>query len=92
MIEPVDPFERGEFHRLCGAPGAAPVDDLGLEQAVDGFGEGVVVAVADAPHRGLDPRRGQALGIADRDVLNAADALLFVKPEPGPGLSRVGAG
>ena len=36
IVEPVDPFEGGEFHRLGAAPRAAPVDYLGLEQAVDG--------------------------------------------------------
>jgi len=45
------------------------VDQLGLEQAVDGFGEGVVVAVADAADRRLDAGLEQALGVADRDVL-----------------------
>jgi hypothetical protein len=48
IVEPVDPFKRGEFHRLGTAPRAAAVDHLGLEQTVDGFGERVVVAVADA--------------------------------------------
>jgi hypothetical protein len=48
IVEPVDPFEGGEFHRLGAAPWATPVDYLGFEQAVDGFGERVVVAVADA--------------------------------------------
>ena len=48
IVEPVDPFEGGEFHRLGIAPRAAPVDQLSLEQAVDGFSKRVVVAVADA--------------------------------------------
>ena len=30
------------------------MDDLGLEQPVNGFGERIVVAVADAADRGLD--------------------------------------
>ena len=30
------------------------MDDFGLEQAVDGFGERIVIAVADAADRGLD--------------------------------------
>ena len=34
MVEPVDPFERGQFDGLAGLPGPA-VDHLGLEQAVD---------------------------------------------------------
>jgi hypothetical protein len=44
VVEPVDPFEGGEFHCLDAAPGGAAMDQLGLEQAIDGFGERV-----DAP-------------------------------------------
>jgi hypothetical protein len=35
VVEPVDPRQRGELDRLHAAPGPAPPDDLGLEQAVD---------------------------------------------------------
>ena len=44
-----------------------------------------VVAVADAAHRRFDAGFGQALGVFDRDVLAASDALLFVKRRCGPG-------
>ena len=44
IVEPVDPFESGELHRLGMAPGAATADHLGFVEAVDGFGEGI-----DAP-------------------------------------------
>jgi hypothetical protein len=59
------------------------MDDFGLVEAVDRFGEGVVVAVADAADRGLDAGLGQAFGVFDRDVLAAPDALLFVKRRCG---------
>jgi hypothetical protein len=55
------------------------MDDLGLVEAIDRFGEGVVVRVADAADGRLDPGFGKALGVLDRDILAAADALLFVK-------------
>ena len=48
------------------------MDDLGLVQAVDRFGERVVVGVADASDRRLDTGLDQALGVFDRDVLHAA--------------------
>ncbi len=44
MVEPVDPLQGGEFNRFEAAPRSAPMDDLGLVEAVDRFGEGV-----DAP-------------------------------------------
>lgn len=54
MVEPVDPFQGGEFNRFEVAPRSAPMNDLGLVETVDRFGERVVVAVADAPDGRLD--------------------------------------
>src|SRR5215208_3870517 len=69
FVEPVDPFEGGELDRFEAAPGAAPMDHLGFVEAVDGFGEGIVVAVPDAPDRRLNPGLGKPLSVLDRDVL-----------------------
>lgn len=46
------------------------MDDLRLEEAVDGLGQGI--AVSDAAHRGFDSGAGQALGVANEQVLRAA--------------------
>jgi hypothetical protein len=48
IVEPVDPFESGELDCFQRTPWAAPMDELSLEQAMDSFGEGVVVAIANA--------------------------------------------
>ncbi len=48
VVEPVDPFNGRELDRFEAAPGAAPMDHLGFVEAVDGLGEGVVVAVPDS--------------------------------------------
>ena len=69
VVEPVHPFEGGELDGVQRAPGPAAADDLGPEQADDALGQSIVVAVADAADRGLDAGLGQALGVADRDVL-----------------------
>ncbi len=55
------------------------MDDLGLVEAVDGFGQGVVIAVTDTADRRLDAGLGEALRVLDRQILAAADALLIVK-------------
>jgi hypothetical protein len=68
FVEPVDPFEGGELDRFEAAPRAAPMDHLGFVEAVDGFGEGIVVTVADAADRRLDARFGQLLGIFARYI------------------------
>ena len=52
------------------------MDDLGLVETVDGLGERVVVAIADAADRRLDTGLGQALGLLDRDVLAASIAMM----------------
>ena len=54
VVEPVGPFECRELDGLEGTPGSAPMDHLGLEQADDGLGERIIVAVADAADGGLD--------------------------------------
>lgn len=69
MVEPVDPFEGGEFNSFKVAPGTASMNDLGLVEAVYRFGEGIVVTVADASDGRLDACFSQALGISDRYIL-----------------------
>ena len=69
VVEPVDPFERRELDRLQRFPRSTPVDDLGLVKAVDGFGERVVVAVADSADGCFDASLNQAFGVFDRDIL-----------------------
>jgi hypothetical protein len=62
VVEPVGPGEGRKLDRRHAAPGAAPPEDLGLEQAADRLGKGVAVRLADAAGRRLDPGLGQALG------------------------------
>ena len=45
VVEPVDVLEGRELDVIEAAPGP-PVDQLGLVQAVEGFGERVVIRVA----------------------------------------------
>ncbi len=42
VVEPVDPFEGGIFDGFEVAPRSATVDDLGLEEAADRLGQGVL--------------------------------------------------
>lgn len=72
VVEPVDPFEGCVFHGFKGFPGSFPVDDLGLVEAVDGFGQGVVVAVADASDRRFDSGLAQPRGVLEGRVLAAS--------------------
>ena len=50
-------------------PGPFRLDQLGLEQADDRLGQGVVVGVADGADGGADPGVGEAFGERDRRVL-----------------------
>ena len=85
MVEPVYPFQGRELHRFERAPRAATMNDLCFVEAVDRLCESIVKGVADAADPRLDPGRGQAFGVLDRDVLAAPDALLFVKRRFGSG-------
>lgn len=84
-VVPVDPFQGFPFDLCRRFPGTEEVDDLGLEQADDALGQGVVVGISDTADGCVDAGLGQPLGVLDRQVLAAADALLFVKPRSGPG-------
>ena len=76
MIEPVDPFERGELDVLEAPPRPTPVDHFGLVEAVDRLGERVVIQIADAADGGLDASFREALGVAQRKVLRAPVAVV----------------
>jgi hypothetical protein len=69
MVEPVDPFERGDLDGLEAAPWAARAYGLGLEQADHRLDEGVGMTVADAADRRREGCLALALGVADGQVL-----------------------
>lgn len=76
IVEPIDLFERGVLDSFEAAPGSAPADHLGFVEAVDRFGQSVVVAVADTADRRLDAGLGEALGVLDRHVLRPTVAMM----------------
>ena len=69
VIVPVDPLKCGIFDGLERPPWTPPMDHLGLEQAVDGFSEGVVVTVSYAADRGFDAGFGKSFCVFYADVL-----------------------
>lgn len=73
MIEPRDPFERCQLDGLLGLPGAASVNDFRLVEAIDGFGERVVVAVALAADGGFDAGFPETFRIANGKVIPPAN-------------------
>lgn len=48
------------------------MNEFGLVEPIDGFGQGVVITVALAAHQRFNVRFGQPLGVADADVLRAS--------------------
>jgi hypothetical protein len=69
FVPPGDPLEGRQLDLPGAWPRAAATDQLGLVQAVDRLGQSVVVGVALGPDRGDGAFGGQALGVADRQVL-----------------------
>ena len=76
IVKPFHPVEGRELDGLEVAPRASSMDDLSLVEAVDRFGEGVVVRVADAADGRLDPGFGEPIGVIDRNLLGAAIAMM----------------
>src|SRR4051812_38283197 len=69
LVELVRPFQVGKFHRFEVPPWYAPMNGLGLVDAVDRFGGAIVVTVGDTSDRRLDTCFCQTLGIANGHVL-----------------------
>lgn len=84
VVEPVNPFGGGVFHGVEASPRATAVDDLRLEGAIDRFGQGVVVPVADTADRGVDTCLGEAFGLFDRQISRSA---IRVVRQPRAGLA-----
>ena len=76
VVEPIDPFERGELHGFEVAPWSSPMDDLGLVKTVDRFGESIVVTITNASDRRLDACLRQPFGIANGHILRAAVGMM----------------
>ncbi len=66
MVEPVNPLERGDFHRFTGFPRASGVNQFRFVEAVDGFCQGVIVTIPLASHRRFDPRFRQTIDVSNR--------------------------
>ena len=81
VIKPRDPFQGRQLHGFTRLPRTPAVDEFGLVQAIDGFGQGVIVAIAPAADRRRNARLGKPFAVADGNILRAPDALLFVKSQ-----------
>jgi len=75
VVEPVNPFQGGDFHGFAAAPGL-PVNQLSFIQAVDGLSQGVVVTIAFAANRGLYSGFSETLGVSNGDVLATSVAMV----------------
>jgi hypothetical protein len=69
VVEPVGPFGGRQLDFVDAPPGLARSDQLGFIQAVDGFGQGVVIRAANRSDRGLDSGLSETFGEPDRRVL-----------------------
>jgi hypothetical protein len=76
MVEPVHPFERGELDGFDGPPWSTSMDELRLVKAVDGLGQRIVVAVADAADGWLYPGFCQAFSVFYGNVLASSAAVV----------------
>src|SRR5690606_24299151 len=70
-------FQRCELDGLEATPRSASVDHLSFVEAVDGFGESIIVGIADTADRRLDASFSQALGVLDGYVLTSSVAVVY---------------
>ena len=89
VVEPVDVLGDGDLEVVDVLPGALVADQLGLEQRVERLGQGVVVRIAGGADRGDGAGLGEALGVADGDVLDALVAVVRQAGDVVPGVLRV---
>jgi hypothetical protein len=55
LVEPVNVLQGGVLHVFKPTPGAVLANQLSLVETVEGFGQGVVIAVAPRPDRPIEP-------------------------------------
>ena len=79
VIEAVDVLEDGRLSLSAGFPRASP-NQLGLDRLEEGLNGGVIVAIALAAHRHLEPMLAQDLLIVMRTILAAAIAVEDAAP------------
>lgn len=69
MIEPGYPFQHGQLDRVRGFPGTTPMDQPRFVRAIDGVGQGVMVATTLAANRRCNSSFGKPLAVPDGDIL-----------------------
>jgi hypothetical protein len=57
-------------------PGTAAADHLGLVEADDCFCQSIVARISNTADRGFETGLGEPLGVLDREVLDAAIAMV----------------
>ena len=82
VVEPVHPVEGRIFDGFEAAPWATPMDNLGLEQPVDRFGQRVVIGIPDAADRGLDACFRKALNVAYGKILRPPVGVMYEARAP----------
>lgn len=75
VVEPIDPFERGELDDLKVAPRPPVSNDFGSVEPVGSLCEYVVGADANAVDGGFKASLGYPFGVFDRHALNRRDQL-----------------
>lgn len=69
VVPPLHVLQGGELDLFDGLPRSVAADEFGLVQAVHGFGQRIVIAVADTAGRGCGAEFGDAFGVDKGEVV-----------------------
>ena len=76
VVEPVDPFQRGELNLFNVSPRSPAPDHLGFVKTVDRLRESIIVGVSYAADRWLHAGVFQTLCVFYCNILNASVAMM----------------
>ena len=82
VVEPIDVVQGGVLDIIQSAPGALVTDQLRLVQAVEGFGQGIVLRIPARSHRSNGSHLGQTLGVANGQILHPAIGMVDEARQP----------
>lgn len=89
LVEPVHPLNGRELDVIDTAPWATSSNDFGFEQPNDSLCQSVVIGVSDGANGRDEASFGRSLGVANREILHPAIAMVNQLSASGSRVQRL---